>query len=100
MRTTPQENERLGDEIAQKVSAARGPAAVLFPLRGVSAIDCAGQPFDDPAARQSLLTSLRDNLGDVPLVELDLHINDAAFAEAAAAKLLELIAARKSTVTG
>src|SRR4029077_17557279 len=32
MRTTPEENERLGKEIAQKASAARGPTAVLVPL--------------------------------------------------------------------
>src|SRR5207253_9009787 len=36
MRTTPEENDRLGKEIAQKASAARGPTAVLVTLRGVS----------------------------------------------------------------
>src|SRR5262249_8062489 len=36
MRTTPDENDQLGKEIAQKASAARGPTAVLVPLRGVS----------------------------------------------------------------
>src|SRR5207342_1781772 len=38
MRTTPEENDRLGKEIAQKASAARGPTALMVPLRGVSAI--------------------------------------------------------------
>ena len=36
---------RLGKEIAHKASAAKGPTAVLVPLRGVSAIDREGQPF-------------------------------------------------------
>src|SRR5207302_775132 len=31
MRTTPEENDRLGKEIAQKASAARGPTAVVVP---------------------------------------------------------------------
>ena len=42
MRTTPEENDRLGKEIAQKASAARGPTAVYVPLRGVSALDREG----------------------------------------------------------
>ena len=54
MRTTPEENDRLGKEIAQKASAARGPTAVLVPLRGVSAIDAEGQPFAWPEADQAL----------------------------------------------
>jgi uncharacterized protein (UPF0261 family) len=96
MRTTPPENERLGEEIARKVSASTGPAAVLLPLRGVSAIDAAGQPFDDPPAREALFAAIRANLQGVELIELDRHINDPEFAEAAANKLLELMTARVS----
>lgn len=91
MRTTPDENSVLGVEIGRKVSAACGPAAVMFPLQGVSAIDRAGQPFDDPAARQALLNGLRQNLSGAPLLELEHHINDAAFAEAAAERLLSMM---------
>ncbi len=97
MRTTPEENTALGREIAQKVSAAQGPAAVMLPLRGVSAIDASGQPFDWPEARQALFQAIRENLSpQVELVELDAHINDPAFAEAAARKLLELMQKKAS----
>ena len=41
--------------------------------------------------------SIRDHRGDVELVELDLHINDEAFAVAAAEKLLALIGAAESS---
>ena len=89
MRTTPEENDLLGKEIAHKASAARGPTAVLVPLRGVSALDRAGGAFWDPAADAALFQSLRDWMSpDVKLVELDLHINDPPFAEAAADVLL------------
>jgi uncharacterized protein (UPF0261 family) len=92
MRTTPEENDRLGKEIAQKASAAKGPTAVLVPLRGVSALDRAGQPFWLPAADAALFQSLRNWMSpSVRLIELDLHINDAAFAEAAARTLLEMM---------
>ena len=60
MRTTPEENDQLGKEIAQKASAASGPTAVLVPLRGVSAIDREGQPFWWPEADQALFQSLRN----------------------------------------
>ena len=91
MRTTAAENALLGAEIGRKVAASAGPASILFPVRGVSAIDRAGQPFDDPAARQALLDALRQHHGPIELVECDCHINDPQFAEAAARKLMELI---------
>lgn len=92
MRTTPEECAAIGAEIGTKLAAARGPTAVLLPARGVSAIDRAGQPFDDPAARAALANALRQNCGRVEVTELDLHLNDAAFAEACARRLLEMMA--------
>ena len=91
MRTTPDENSKLGVEIASKVAASQGPAAILIPLRGVSAIDRDGQPFDDPVARRQLYDGIRKNHGKTELIELDQHINDPPFAEACAAKLLALM---------
>jgi uncharacterized protein (UPF0261 family) len=88
MRTTPAECRELGRAIGAKLAAARGEGTILFPLRGVSALDREGQPFDDPAARAELLAGLRETHGAVPLVELDLHINDSAFAERCAIELL------------
>jgi uncharacterized protein (UPF0261 family) len=96
MRTTPDENDRLGKEIAEKASAARGPTAVLVPLRGVSAIDAEGQSFWWPEADAALVQSLRNWMSPaVELIELDLHINDPRFAEAAARKLLGYLTAAK-----
>jgi uncharacterized protein (UPF0261 family) len=92
MRTTPEENDRLGKEVAQKASAARGPTAVFVPRRGVSALDREGQPFWWPQADAALFQSLRDWMSpQVRLVELDLHVNDPAFAEAMAGHLLEIL---------
>lgn len=91
MRTTPEENRRLGEEIGTKAAAATGPIAILLPLLGVSAIDRTGQPFDDPAARETLFQAIRLTHGSVELIEMQSHINDPHFAEIAARKLLELI---------
>ena len=98
MRTTPEENARLGEELAQKVSQSKGLSAIFLPLQGVSAIDRQGQSFDDPAARVALYDAIRANHGSVELVEMDLHINDPKFAEACARKLLELMGKHEATV--
>jgi uncharacterized protein (UPF0261 family) len=91
MRTTAAENAAIGAEIARKLSDAAGPVAVLLPARGVSAIDREGQPFDDPAARRALHDAIKAGLPADRVTELDLHINDVEFAEAAAMKLVELM---------
>ncbi|MEQ8786367.1 MAG: Tm-1-like ATP-binding domain-containing protein [Pirellulaceae bacterium] len=91
MRTTAEENAGLGEEIARKTAASQGPAALVLPLRGVSAIDQAGQSFDDPGARAALFDAVRQHHGAVELIELDAHINDDAFAKAAANKLIALM---------
>jgi uncharacterized protein (UPF0261 family) len=92
MRTTPEENDRLGLDIARKASAAKGPTAIFVPLRGVSAIDKQGGPFWWPEADHALFQRIRNELSSrVELIELDLHINDPEFAQAAATKLLEMV---------
>ena len=88
MRTTPEECAELGRRVARKLSAATGPVALFVPLRGISAIAGEGGPFADPEADAALLTALRAGLADgVEVHELDLHINDPAFAQAMAARL-------------
>jgi uncharacterized protein (UPF0261 family) len=99
MRTTPEENAGIGASIAQKLSAAMGPVAVLLPARGVSAIDKEGQPFDDPLARQALHDAIRDGARGIEVNVLDRHINDPEFADALALKLLELMKIREGGAT-
>jgi uncharacterized protein (UPF0261 family) len=92
MRTTPEENDLLGKEIALKANAAKGPTAIIFPLRGISALDALGQPFWWPQANQALRESLKLWLNpDVEYIEMDLHINDPAFGEACAQKLINYL---------
>jgi uncharacterized protein (UPF0261 family) len=94
MRTTAEECAAIGAGIARRLSAARGPVSVLLPARGVSAIDRAGQPFDDPSARRALHDAIRAGLPPDRVSELDLHINDEAFADAAADRLLAMMSVR------
>lgn len=89
MRTTPGENCRLGEIIAEKVNMSKGPVTVFLPLKGVSMIDSPGGPFWWPEADTALFMSLKANLRpDIPVVELDCNINDPEFAQACAEGLL------------
>ncbi|MFB7917187.1 Tm-1-like ATP-binding domain-containing protein [Streptomyces sp. NPDC056061] len=96
MRTTADEMTELGALMGRKLAAARGPAAVLWPLGGVSAVDAPGGPFQDPEADAAGLAALRGTLegGAVELREVDAHLNDPAFAVAAADLLHRLIGDR------
>ncbi len=92
MRTTPEENALLGKEIALKANAAKGATAIIFPLRGISALDALGKPVWWPEANHALNESLKLGLNpDVEYIELDLHINDTAFGEACALKLINYL---------
>jgi uncharacterized protein (UPF0261 family) len=86
MRTTPGENARIGAWIVERVNRMKGPVRFLLPLQGVSAIDAPGQPFHDPEADAMLFDAIRTGWKasrKQKLIELDCHINDAAFADAA-----------------
>jgi uncharacterized protein (UPF0261 family) len=92
MRTTPEECAELGRQIARKLSAATGPTALFVPLKGVSMIATGGGPFHDAAADEALFSAVREGIGDnVELHELDLDVNDPAFADAMADRLHEMI---------
>jgi uncharacterized protein (UPF0261 family) len=91
MRTTAEENARIGADIGRKLARAAGPRAIFLPRLGVSALDRCGQPFDDPQARDALFRAIRAEAGEAEVVELDCHINDRAFAETAARRLLEMM---------
>ncbi len=71
MRTTSEECERIGADIAGKLAQATGPFEVILPLLGVSAIDADGKPFDDPAARQRLFDALRNSTVKCHVTERD-----------------------------
>ena len=105
MRTNVEDNEIIGKQIAEKLNAGRGPVTVMIPRKGFSALDRAGAKqmtaidgtvtgdWHDEAANAALIESIRRHLdlSKVRWVEMDAHINDPEFAEAAVALLLEMM---------
>lgn len=98
MRTTVEENQKLGKIIAQKLNQALGPTALFLPLKGVSAIDQEGQPFYGPEEDEALFQTLREeiNPSSVRLVEMNQNINDEEFAIAMAEKLIQMLEAKEN----
>ena len=85
MRTTVDENQRIGEFIAAKLNAMAGPVRFLIPAGGVSAIDKPGQPFHDPEADRVLFATIEQHFrpgAERRLMRLPHHINDEAFADA------------------
>ncbi len=93
MRTTVPENREIGSMLASKWNQAETEMTVLLPAKGVSMIDAKGQPFDGPEERKELFAAIREGIDNtkVEVLEVDNNINDTAFAELAAQKLLDLM---------
>jgi uncharacterized protein (UPF0261 family) len=85
MRTTPEENTRIGEFIVERINRMAGPVHFLLPLQGVSALDAKDQAFFDLAADTALFETIRKNFktsNNHHLIEVDAHINDQVFADA------------------
>jgi uncharacterized protein (UPF0261 family) len=93
MRTTPEENAAIGKWIVERVNQMNGPVRFLLPLQGISAIDAEGKPFHDPIADAALFDAITKNWRNAPnrkLIEINAHINDAAFADVVVAAFNEI----------
>ncbi|TAG26626.1 MAG: ABC transporter permease [Burkholderiales bacterium] len=85
MRTTVQECQQIGEFIARKLNAMKGPVRFYIPEGGVSAIDKPGQAFHDPEANRALFSAIEQNFrsgSQRQLIRLPHHINDEAFSDA------------------
>ncbi|MBE7416927.1 MAG: Tm-1-like ATP-binding domain-containing protein [Ideonella sp.] len=72
--------------IGQRLAEASGPTCLIVPRHGVEAWDRPGQPLHDPAGLAALLDELPRHLAPrTRRVEIDAHINDPAFSDAALA---------------
>jgi uncharacterized protein (UPF0261 family)/ABC-type branched-subunit amino acid transport system ATPase component len=94
MRTTPEENERMGRWIGEKLNRMDGPVRFFLPEGGVSALDAPGQPFRDPEANAALFTALERSVrqtGNRQLIRIRHHINEPEFASAIVNALRPLV---------
>lgn len=77
----------IAADIGARLAAAQGPSCLLLPLRGVEQWDRPGEPLHDAEGLQAFVDAMRAAVQPPPLrcIELDAHINDDAFCDAALA---------------
>ncbi|MGY8663992.1 ABC transporter permease [Bradyrhizobium sp. UFLA05-109] len=83
MRTTVDENERMGRWIGERLNQMDGPVRFYVPDGGVSALDAHGRPFWDPEADAALFRALERTVRQTSnrqLVRVKNNINDPEFA--------------------
>lgn len=89
-----EERRQVARAITARIGQAKGPVTLLLPAKGAHEWDREGGPLQDSAGLSAFLTELRAACpSNVRLVDLDCHINDQAFAEAALAVIDGWIAA-------
>ena len=94
MRTTAEENDRIGRWIGERLNAMDGPVRFFLPEGGVSALDAPGQPFWDPEADAALFRALDRTVrqtGNRQLIRLKCNINDPALTTAVVAAFRALV---------
>jgi uncharacterized protein (UPF0261 family)/ABC-type branched-subunit amino acid transport system ATPase component len=99
MRTTPEENARIGRWIGERLNRMDGPVRFYLPEGGVSALDSPGRPFSDPTADVELFRALEATVRQTSsrrLIRMPEHINDPRFAAEIAAEFRRLFGTRLS----
>lgn len=100
LRTNAAELKKLGRMFAERLNEAVGPFAVLIPTHGFSehtkrmTRDLKGReigPWDQPAVDAEFAKSLRRHLHKGRIEQLDMHINDPAFADACVKNFIDLM---------
>ncbi len=100
MRTNADELEALGQLMAERLNAAKGPVSVLIPTKGFSentkrtTHDLNGReigPWLQPEADQAFILALKHHMKNGDIREMDLHINDPEFADACVEAFMQMM---------
>jgi uncharacterized protein (UPF0261 family) len=84
VRTSAEELQQAAQIIADRLNVSKAPCAVLIPLKGWSSLDREEGPLYDPDANQTFTETLKKHLNsDVPVKEVDLHLNTPEFGKEA-----------------
>lgn len=85
MRTTPEENDKMGRWIGERLNQMNGDVRFFLPEGGVSMIDAPGKPFHDSEADAALFAAIEATVNQTSkrqLVRLPHNVNDPAFSDA------------------
>ena len=87
----------VAETMAERLNGARGPVAILIPLRGWSIYGAKGGPLHDEAGYRIFLKTLRHHLREgIVMEEVDAHINDPVFVDRCVRRLVGFMDGRKN----
>jgi uncharacterized protein (UPF0261 family)/ABC-type branched-subunit amino acid transport system ATPase component len=99
MRTTVEDNVRIGRWIGERLNVMDGPVRFFLPEGGVSALDAPGRPFSDPIADEELFRALEATVRQTAsrrLIRMRAHINDPQFSAAIIAEFRRMFGTRRA----
>jgi uncharacterized protein (UPF0261 family) len=92
VRTSVEEMAAVGRRIAERLSTARGPAAMILPRQAFGRFAQEGQPLYNPQADQAFRQAFLSTVASrVEVVELDTHLNSPQVAETAVRLMQEMV---------
>ena len=87
----------VAETMAERLNGARGPVAIVIPLRGWSIYGAKGGPLHDEAGYRIFLKTLRHHLREgIVMEEVDAHINDPVFVDRCVRRLVGFMDGRKN----
>jgi uncharacterized protein (UPF0261 family) len=94
--TTGEELRVIARTFADKLNKSKGKVRFLYPAHGFCSQDKEGLALWNPKGNPIFLKELKRNLRrDIPIIEVDAHINDDEFANVAFEQLLEVMGVAK-----
>ncbi len=103
MRTSVEENDRMGRWIGERLNRMTGPVRFFLPEGGVSALDAPGAPFWDPEADRALFAALEATVRQTSarqLIRVPHNINAVEFSDLVVQTFRSLHASRLHLASG
>ena len=103
MRTTIEENEKMGKWIGERLNEMTGPVRFYLPEGGVSMLDAPDKPFWDPKADAALFNALEATVNQSSnrqLIRTPHNINDPEFSELIVQSFRSLHGSSKTKASG
>ena len=92
IRPSHEEMRQVGEAFVRKLNQARGPVRVILPLRGLSIGGLKGGSTYDPEGDRILFETLKKGLKkEIPVFELDCHVNEQPVADKAVEEFLGMM---------